>query len=98
MDLWRIAVRAIVAYVYLNATARVSGKRVVSQSTPFDFVVALILGDLIDDALWAEVSMAKFGVAVSTIFLCDLFVKFVACRWDWFLHLVNDTPTVVLIR
>lgn len=96
MDLGRIAVRALVVYVYLLVTTRMSGKRVISQATPFDLLVSLIAGDLIDDAIWAEVSQAKFGVAAGTIFLCDLVVKWVAQRWDAFHHLVNGSPTAVL--
>lgn len=96
MDLGRIAVRALVAYVYLLVITRASGKRVVSQATPFDLLVSLIIGDLIDDALWAEVSMVKFGAAAGTIFLCDLVVKFFAHRWDAFHRLVNGAPTAVL--
>lgn len=57
MDRGRIAVCALVAYVYLLVTTRASGKRVVSQATPFDLLVSLIIGDLIDAALWGEVSM-----------------------------------------
>lgn len=96
MDLWRIAVRALVAYVYLMVTTRASGKRVISQATPFDLVVSIVFGDLIDDAMWAEVSMPKFGAAVSTIFLCDALVKFGAHRWPWFFRLVQGSPTAVL--
>jgi uncharacterized membrane protein YcaP (DUF421 family) len=96
MDLWRIAVRALIAYVYLLVTTRVSGKRVVSQATPFDFVVALIIGDLIDDFLWAEVSAAKFGAGVASIFLCDAVVKIGAFRSTRFMHLVNGIPRTVL--
>lgn len=96
MDPWRIAVRALVAYVYLMVTTRASGKRVVSQATPFDFVVSIVFGDLIDDAMWGEVSMPKFGAGVSTIFLCDALVKFGAHRSEWFFRLVQGSPTAVL--
>lgn len=96
MDLGRIAVRVLVAYIYLLATTRASGKRVISQATPFDLLVSLIIGDLIDDAIWADVSIAKFGAAAGAIFLCDLAVKLVAQRWDAFHHLVNGSPVVVL--
>ena len=98
MDLWRIAVRALGAYAYLLATSRGSGKRAVHQATPFDFVVSLIVGDLIDDALWAEVSMAKFAVAAATIFLCDIIVETCAYHSTRFLHFVNGRPRVVLRR
>jgi uncharacterized membrane protein YcaP (DUF421 family) len=96
MDVGRIAVRALAAYVYLLVTTRASGKRVISQATPFDLLVSLIVGDLIDDALWAEVSMVKFGAAAGTIFLCDLVVKFFAQRSDAFERLVNGSPAPVL--
>lgn len=96
MDLWRIAVRALAAYVYLLVSTRASGKRVVSQATPFDFVVALIVGDLIDDALWAEVSAAKFGAAVASIFTCDALVRIASFRSTSALHLVNGTPRILL--
>jgi uncharacterized membrane protein YcaP (DUF421 family) len=96
MSLGRIAVRAFVAYIYLWATTRASGKRIVSQATPFDFIVALILGDLIDDALWAEVGMAKFAVAVGSILLCDALVKLGAFHSLSFFHLINGRSRALL--
>jgi hypothetical protein len=32
-----------------------------------DFVLALTVGDLVDDAIWAEVPIAQFFVAASTL-------------------------------
>jgi uncharacterized membrane protein YcaP (DUF421 family) len=89
MSLGRIAVRAVIVYLYLLVVTRASGKRVLGQATPFDFLVALILGDLIDDALWAEVPMATFGAVVSSILVCDALTKFGAIHSPAFFHLVN---------
>lgn len=72
MDPLRIAVRCVLAYVFLLALLRLSGKRGVRQATPFDFVLMLILGDMVDDALWAEVPFAQFVVATSTLVLMKL--------------------------
>jgi uncharacterized membrane protein YcaP (DUF421 family) len=96
MDLWRIAVRALVAYIYLLFVVRASGKRVVAQATPFDFVVALILGDLIDDALWAEVSMARFAVGAGSLLVVDILVKLGARHSPLVYALVNGRPSVVV--
>ena len=75
MDPLRIAVRAIVAYVFLRALVRLSGKRTVAQGSPIDFAMAIVLGDLIDDLLWAEAAMSQFvaatGMLVSTHSLFD---------------------------
>ena len=96
MTLGQIAVRAVVAYRYLLVVTRMSGKRVISQATPFDFIVALILGDLIDDALWAEVPVARFAGAVGSILLCDALTKIGAFHSLRFFHLVNGWSSAVL--
>lgn len=96
MSLGHIAVRAVIAYAYLLFVTRVSGKRVVGQATPFDFIVALIIGDLIDDALWAEVSMAKFAGAVGSILICDALTKLGAFHSLRFFHLMNGWSHAVL--
>jgi len=53
LDPLRIVVRVAFAYVVLLALVRLSGERTVKQGSPFDFTVALILGDLIDDVVSA---------------------------------------------
>ncbi|HJQ98622.1 MAG TPA: hypothetical protein VJ826_09915 [Candidatus Polarisedimenticolaceae bacterium] len=72
MDPLRIAVRTILVYLFLLLLLRLAGKRGVKQVTPFDFVFVLIVGDMIDDALWAEVPFAQFVVATSTLVLMKL--------------------------
>jgi uncharacterized membrane protein YcaP (DUF421 family) len=74
MDPLRIVIRCLIAYVLLLTMLRLAGKRTVRHSHAFDFVLALILGDLIDDALWAEVPIAQFVVATATLVLMKLSV------------------------
>ena len=76
MDPLRIAVRAVFAYVMLLALVRISGKRTLKHGTAFDFTIALVLGDMIDDLLWAEVSAAKFVTATGVL-------VFVHTALDW---------------
>jgi len=47
---------------------RLSGKRTVKQGSPFDFTVALIVCDLVDDSLWAEVEGGVFVIAAGMLF------------------------------
>jgi uncharacterized membrane protein YcaP (DUF421 family) len=69
MDPLRIAARVLFAYVVLLALVRVSGKRVVKHGSPFDFTIALIVGDMVDDLVWAEVAAAQFVVAAGALFV-----------------------------
>ena len=80
MELHHVALRALFAYVVLLALLRLSGKRTVAESTPFAFVLALIIGDMVDDLLLAEVGAAQFTVAVSTLAAAQMIVAWAAAR------------------
>jgi uncharacterized membrane protein YcaP (DUF421 family) len=69
MDPWRIALRAVFVYFFALALVRASGKRSVKHADVTSFVLALILGDMFDDALWADVPMAQFVVGSGTLTL-----------------------------
>jgi uncharacterized membrane protein YcaP (DUF421 family) len=79
MDLLRLAVRSAFAFLVLLVLVRASGKRTVKQGSPFDFTVALILGDMFDDAVWAEVAMSQFVVAGGVLMTVHILMDFF--RW-----------------
>jgi uncharacterized membrane protein YcaP (DUF421 family) len=68
MDPLGIAARAVFSYVALLILVRVTGKQSIRHGTTFQFVIALVIGDMVDNAIWAEVSLLKFLVAVGTLF------------------------------
>lgn len=96
MELHRIALRALFIYVVLLGLVRLSGKRTVAEATSFAFVLALILGDVVDDGLWAEVPMAQFVAAAGTLTLTHIFVDWLSARSDWFDRLVSGVPGAVI--
>lgn len=96
MELHHIALRAAFGYAVLLALLRVSGKRTVAQGTPFDFVLALILGDMIDDLLWAEVPAARFTVAVGTLTVVHTVVSLACGRSDRLARLLEGAPAQVV--
>jgi uncharacterized membrane protein YcaP (DUF421 family) len=67
MELYKILLRVIFAYIFILILLRLSGKREIAQATGFDFVLALILGELFDDLFWAEVPASQFVVAAGTL-------------------------------
>ena len=69
MDPLRIIVRIVFAYVVLLVLTRLSGKRSVKQANAFDFTLSLLIGDMIDDMVWAEVNAAMFVVATSVLMI-----------------------------
>ena len=83
MDPLRILVRVVLVYVILLAFVRASGKRTVKHGSPFDFTVALILGDMADDAIWAEVALSQFIVACGTLILVHIVMEASRFRGRW---------------
>ncbi|HYC55511.1 MAG TPA: YetF domain-containing protein [Candidatus Binatia bacterium] len=72
-------VRAAFGYVFLLVLLRLAGKRVLTEGRALDLVVAVILGDLVDDLFFAEVSGAQFAVAAATLIALEVTFS-VACR------------------
>ena len=97
MELHHIAIRSVFVYLVLLGLIRLSGKRTLAEATAFSFVLALILGDTIDDALWAEVPFAQFVVAAGTLTIVHLLVSWSTSRSEWIERVVCAQPTPILL-
>jgi uncharacterized membrane protein YcaP (DUF421 family) len=95
-DLFAVALRASLMFLYLLAVLRVSGKRSLHHLSPIDFVLATAVGDLFDDVLWAEVPLAQGVVGVTTLVLVPSLVGCAAWKWPAVARLVGGGPTTVL--
>jgi uncharacterized membrane protein YcaP (DUF421 family) len=80
MDLLAIALRAAFAFVLFQVMVRWQGKRTIRQGAPFDFVLLLIVGDLVDDAILGEAGVGAFVTAASTLFLARMLTAIVEWR------------------
>jgi uncharacterized membrane protein YcaP (DUF421 family) len=96
--LLRTGVAALFAYVVLLALLRLAGKRTIAQGTAFDFVLALVLGDLVDDLLWSDVPAAAFLVAVGTLGLAHTLTSWAQSRSPRLHRLVSGQAALVLDR
>ena len=95
MSLGHIAVRALIAYVYLLLMLRLRGKRAIAEASAFDFVAALILGDMVDNVLWAEVPVAQFLVAAGVLVVVDTLLSWASAHSDRFHLLIEGRPAVL---
>jgi uncharacterized membrane protein YcaP (DUF421 family) len=96
MELYKIGIRAAFAFICLLGLLRLSGKRTISQSETQDFVLALILGDLIDDMLWAEVSASQFVAATGILIFMHLSLSLWRQRSPAISRIVCGEPDVLI--
>jgi uncharacterized membrane protein YcaP (DUF421 family) len=80
MDLLHIVARVLFAYLVLLVLVRASGKRTVRHASPLDFVLSLVLGDMVDDLLWAEVDASVFVVAAGVLMMVHVSLELMRLR------------------
>ncbi len=61
------ALRALGVYALLLGVIRVLGKRTVGNFSAFDLLVAMMLGEVVDEIIYGNVGVAQGSVAIFTI-------------------------------
>lgn len=90
--------RAIVAYVFLLIIAKVMGQRSISQLRLLDFVIALVIGNIIAHPLSDE-GLGLKGSMITMVVLVILYIGsvFSIIKWPAIRKLVN-APPILLIK
>ncbi len=94
-----LAIRAAVIYFYVLIVTRLLGKREIGQVSPFDFVVAIMIGELavvvventdrpLLDAMVPIATMAIIHIGISLLSLKSVFAR----------RLLSGSPTIVIER
>ena len=66
-ELLMTALRALAVYVLMLAVIRLLGKRTVGNFAAFDLLVALMLGEVVDEVIYGDVSFAQGTVAILVV-------------------------------
>jgi uncharacterized membrane protein YcaP (DUF421 family) len=95
-DVLGIVIRVSVMYLYALLLLRLAGKRGIDSLTPLDFLVSLVIGDMFDDVIWAEIPLAQGLVGFTTIITLHTLVAYASWRSKRVDELVTSTPTVLI--
>jgi uncharacterized membrane protein YcaP (DUF421 family) len=63
--------RAVAVYALILVVIRLLGKRTVGNFSAFDLLVALMLGEIVDEVIYGDVAFAQGAVAIGTIALLE---------------------------
>jgi uncharacterized membrane protein YcaP (DUF421 family) len=91
------ALRAAVAFFFLIIVAKLLGQRTISQLRLLDFVIALVIGNIIAHPLSDE-ELGLEGSVISTIVLVVLYLCgiFIILRFPFIRRLVNSQPITIV--
>lgn len=86
-------------YIVLLIIFRLSGRRTVSEMTPFDFVLLLIVAETTQQALLGEgFSIVNAAILAITLFLLDIALSLIKGASPRLRLLLDGTPTVLIDR
>jgi len=92
-----IVLSAAVVFLLIWIVVRVVGKRELSEMAPFDFVILVVMGDLIAEAVIAEdTSVTGAVVAVATFGLLTVAMSWISWRLPKRRSLFEGVPTLLI--
>jgi uncharacterized membrane protein YcaP (DUF421 family) len=92
-----IAVRGIALYLFIFLLMRVTGRRELSSLQPFDLVLLIVLGDLIQQGLTQDdFTVTGALIAVSTIATLQVMTSYTSFRFRWARRVLDGDPIVLV--
>lgn len=95
-ELMLTALRATFVYFYLLLIVRVLGKREIGASSAFDLLVALMLGDVVDEVIYGDVTILQGAVAMAIIGMWHLVNAWASFKSKFIDKLIGASPTVLV--
>lgn len=93
---WEFVARAAAIYLILLLLVRVSGKRTLSQLTPFDLLVIMLLSESVSNGLTGGDSSVPGGlIAAGTLVLLNMALGFITSRSRKLEDLIEGTAVLV---
>ena len=99
MDLQELAltaIRATVIYVFLLVVVRVLGKRAVGGATAFDFMVALILSEVVDEPIYGDVPLVQGMLVIAVVAGWHFVNSYLSSRSRRFDRLTGGGPAILV--
>jgi uncharacterized membrane protein YcaP (DUF421 family) len=92
-----IALRATVIFLALYVLVRLMGKRELGQMTPFELIVLVVIGDLIQQGVTQnDFSLTGAIIAISTIAFLALLMSWASYLWPWAERMLEGEPRVIV--
>lgn len=78
---WEFVIRAVVIYLFLLTTLRLTGKRQVGQLAPFDLVLLMVLSNAVQNAMnGGDNSITGGLILAGTLIVLNLLVGYLSFR------------------
>jgi uncharacterized membrane protein YcaP (DUF421 family) len=92
-----IVVRAIFAFFFVLLVTRIVGRRELSSLQPFDLILLVMIGDLVQQGVTQnDFSVTGLVLAAGTIAALTVFVSYSSFRFPFLRPVLDGEPVIVL--
>jgi uncharacterized membrane protein YcaP (DUF421 family) len=92
-----LVLRALAIYIVVFTFTRVLGKRELSTLQPFDLILLVVIGDLIQQGVTQnDLSVTGVVIVLSTIGVAQVFTSFVSFRFRRMRPILQGEPVVLV--
>jgi uncharacterized membrane protein YcaP (DUF421 family) len=92
-----IALRAAFAYGFVFLITRVVGRRELTSLEPFDLVLLIVVGDLVQQGITqSDYSLTGIVIAISTMAMLTVLVSWVSFRFPRMRPVLDGEPIVIV--
>ena len=92
-----ILTRSSLIYIFILVILRLSQKRQISQMTPIDLVIILLISNSVQNAMTGPDTTLMGGVvSAGTLFIMNFIFSKCTHKFKWFRHLVEGTPSELI--
>jgi len=93
-----LVIRAAAVFFFVFLVTRVVGRRQLSELEPFDFILLVVVGDLVQQGVTqSDESVTGALIVIATIALLSVLVSWVSFRWRP-VRLVTEGEPLVLVQ
>jgi uncharacterized membrane protein YcaP (DUF421 family) len=93
-----LVIRATVVFFFIFLVTRVAGRRELSAMEPFDLILLVVLGDLVQQGITqSDESVTGTLIVISTITLLSVAVSWVSFR-SGKVRLVTEGEPIILVQ
>jgi uncharacterized membrane protein YcaP (DUF421 family) len=92
-----IVVRAVVGFLFVLLLTRAVGRRELSSMEPFDLILLVVLGDLVQQGITQnDLSVTGLMLVTSTIALLTVAISFASFKFPWIRPALDGEPVILV--
>ena len=95
-ELLYTALRSVALYVIMLVVIRLLGKRTIGNFSAFDLLVALMLGEVVDEIIYGDVNFTQGLTAIIVIAAAKYATSYLSYASDRWNRILDGTPRILM--